>query len=599
MRGPQRCERITWRRAASVLVCLAAWLPASPAGGQAIDLIDSPMYRLPKVPMQKVVEVFPKETLALWKRALERPEAEMRMRAAEAITRAQQRNVEGLQTTVAPLLAALDLPDQHPNVRVAVAQALIALKAEKAAPSLLRQSEAAGGDLRELVDPALAAWDYKPARAVWLERLRTPATPHRALVLAIQALGAVKEPQAAERLRELVLNSRVAPPVRLEAARALGQVRLSGQEKDAAKLAADPSPRGLVGRLAAAALLGHHEGAAAIQLLQRLADDTSPAVAAPALTRLLEIDPRLLVPSLQRYLNSRDAVVRGLAVQAMRRQPSLEHIKLLAARLRDEHLDVRNRAREALLELGHKKYRAPVIAAATPVLASGNWQGLEQAALLLTQLDHKPAASRLVELLRDERPEVFLAAAWGLRKLAVKDTLDGAQRYVKDKIAVLRAQAVPTRLSIMQDHQLSQLNQFLGQERYKPADPVLRQYVPRQPAWPESRAAAIWALSLIHEGAKDPALVKQLEERMTDFGPPPEVTSVRWMCAVAFARMKATEAVPTLQRFCRGYRVTREVVNNASGWALEQLTGERLPPVEPELHDMRDWFLVPSNRGKS
>ena len=49
------------------------------------------------------------------------------------------------------------------------------------------------------------------------------------------------------------------------------------------------------------------------------------------------------------------------------------------------------------------------------MLATPRWRALEQATILLAVLDHKPAAPRLVDLLRFERPEVFVAAAWGLR----------------------------------------------------------------------------------------------------------------------------------------------------------------------------------------
>ena len=53
--------------------------------------------------------------------------------------------------------------------------------------------------------------------------------------------------------------------------------------------------------------------------------------------------------------------------------------------------------------------------------------------ILLAQLDHKPAAARFVELLQFDRPEVFVAAAWGLRKLDVPETLPGVASYVKSR----------------------------------------------------------------------------------------------------------------------------------------------------------------------
>src|SRR5262249_40395486 len=159
----------------------------------------------------------------LWLKALERPEAEYRCQVAEAVAKAHERGGKGLEVTVAPLTAALDRPDQYPTVRPVIARTLVTLDAREAAPSPVQQAPAGGSDLREVVEPALARWDYRPARAVWLERLRTPDTPRRSLILAIQGLGAVREGEAAARLREVALAELEDGPVRLEAARALAR----------------------------------------------------------------------------------------------------------------------------------------------------------------------------------------------------------------------------------------------------------------------------------------------------------------------------------------------------------------------------------------
>src|SRR5258705_39967 len=83
------------------------------------------------------------------------------------------------------------------------------------------QAQAGTGDLRDLIEPALARWDYPPARDAWLARLADPAAPQRSLTLALRGLGAVREERAADRIRTLALSDRLAGPVRQEAARAL------------------------------------------------------------------------------------------------------------------------------------------------------------------------------------------------------------------------------------------------------------------------------------------------------------------------------------------------------------------------------------------
>ncbi|HVS36778.1 MAG TPA: HEAT repeat domain-containing protein, partial [Gemmataceae bacterium] len=406
--------------------CLLAVLaPRIPLCYGAFDpVIDSPMYDAPRLPAPGVEFTLPEETIVLWLKALKRPEADMRRLAADAVVLAQRRGepgvlgrgaaVLGLPTAPlgpGPLLAAfavvpvnprmpdldrfieslsqtLDQPDQHPAVRLAAARALIALNVQSSAPSLFQHSQSDGEDMREVVEPALARWNYRPARTVWMARLRDAATPQRSLVLAIQGLKAVGEPLAGDPLQEIALSASRAAPIRLEAARALGTLRTDGLEHDADSLAADAMPSGLLGRLLAVALLRRHRSENAVQLLQRLAADAEPTVAAPAVARLLEIDPDLVTPTVGRLLASPDANLRSEAVDALYSRPTLDGLDLLAARLEDDDPAVRVQARAALLRLAdNPEFRDRVIADASRVLeeTKDHWRGLEQATILLTQ----------------------------------------------------------------------------------------------------------------------------------------------------------------------------------------------------------------------
>jgi hypothetical protein len=48
---------------------------------------------------------------------------------------------------------------------------LIALDVREAAPGPSQQAQAGSIELREIVEPALARWNYRPARVVWLDHL--------------------------------------------------------------------------------------------------------------------------------------------------------------------------------------------------------------------------------------------------------------------------------------------------------------------------------------------------------------------------------------------------------------------------------------------
>jgi HEAT repeat protein len=583
-----------------LLLCAPpAWCAAPDP--QFDPVIDSPMYQAPDLPPPKVVRHFPEGAKPLWVRALARPEADLKCQAADAIARAARQGVMGLDTMTAPLVEELDRPDQSPSARAAIAEALIALDAREAAPSLLRQAQAGGSDLRERIEPALARWDHRPARAVWLARLADPATPPLDLRLAIRGLGAVKEAEAAQRLRELALAPRASGPVRLEAARALAEVRPGGLEKDAEGMLGDDSPRGLVNRLVAAALLRRHRGDEATRLLQRLANDPEPAVAAVAVGRLVELGPALVLPALDHLLASTDAALRSYGVDVLYRLPSDRHVRLLGDRLDDADIDVRRKARRYLHELaGRKEFHDAVIREGERLLAGRGWRGLEQAAILLTQLDHKAAAGRMVELLTFDRPEVFISVAWGLRKLDVADTLPRVRDYVAAEFGrQMAGRPLPGRKDVSQtltDHQLSQLNQLIGRQKYAPADAVLRKFIPHHgdKQLDESRAAAVWALGLIHDGKLVPELATALEARLNDAGSiPPEDTRVRRMSAVGLGRLGAKDALASLRKYYPDKEPNGDGVHDGCGWAIQQLTGEVMPPPKTIDAGQRDWFLVP------
>jgi HEAT repeat protein len=589
------------RLAVGLLLAMCQLVTPSPC--QAFDeVIDSPMYHDPDPPAARVEAVFPEQAKALWLKALERPDADTRRRAADAIALARRRGVGGLETAIAPLRSSLDRPDEQATVRLAVAQALIALDARDAAPNLLHDAQAGDGDLRDLVEPALARWDYRPARAVWLARLGDTSASRRDLVLAIQGLAGVREKQAAEPLRGIVLSDRTPAALRLEAAQALGSLRDEGLETDAERLTADTSPRSIVTRLAAVALLRRHRGEKAVGLLQRLTGDPEPAVAAAALHRLQEIDPSLAVPAAEKFIEHPDARLRSLAVEVLHRQPSEKHVRLLGGRLDDEHAEVRMLARRSLAELaGKEEFRERVIEQGTRILAGDRWQGQEQATILLAQLGHKPTASRLVQLLAtDRRPEVYITAAWGLRRLAVPDTFPAVVSHTAAQEQRLRDVGRPTDTTLLIDHQVSQLNQLLGEQKYKPADAVLRRFIPRmekpRTGWmgSECRAAAIWALGRIHEGEPDHDLAAAVAGRLDDINTqPPEEPRVRRMAAITLGRLHAQEALPSLRKHFADHEPSLDPVNNACGWAIEQLTGERLPAPKTIRKMQHDWFLTP------
>ncbi|HEY1378481.1 MAG TPA: HEAT repeat domain-containing protein, partial [Gemmataceae bacterium] len=197
---------------------------------------------------------------------------------------------------------------------------------------------------------------------------------------------------------------------------------------------------------------------------------------------------------------------------------------------------------------------------------------------------------RLVGLLNSDRPEVMVAAAWGLRRLAVPDTLPVVLEYVRRRLGQVRGAAV-SRVTPQEgvERQLVQLAQFFGQSGYRPADRDLRGMTQR-PVGTEVRAAAFWSLGLLHAGEPVPELVTEFEGRVKDTRY--EDPRVRTMAAIALGRMRAKDALATLRQYA-GKEPSLDPANNACAWAVAQITGEPPPPRRTIEVPDRGWFLVP------
>jgi hypothetical protein len=278
----------------------------------------------------------------------------------------------------------------------------------------------------------------------------------------------------------------------------------------------------------------------------------------------------------------------------MRKCPAPPYIALLAGLTNDPHPSVRVEARKALRELARRSaYADAARSEAVRLLATSNWRALEQMIILLAQLDEKAVGARFLELLQFERPEVFVTAAWGLRQLALPEQLPALQRMIEQQLDPRSRARTPARARAI-DSQVAQLAQALGQARYRPAEPLLRTFVPMGAgAGNESRAAAIWALGFIHENAAPPDLAATLVEHIASLESfEPDDYTVCMMAAASLGRMKARQGEDILRHFFKGALSENRLSNNC-GWALEQIFGEPLKPGVPNQDLQRGWFLEP------
>ena len=545
----------------------------------------------PEIQVPPPVNVYSPRLKVLWLEALARPEADMQRLAADAVTRGHAGGMDGLEDAVPLLETVLLGAESHPAARLAAARALVELDSKAAAASMAAGTRQFGADLRQIIEPALARSNYAPMRDVWQARLKEPQTHHRDLMLGIRCLAAAGDDSAVGALLKLVQNPERSSDVRSEAARAAGILAPGGLEADARAMTAGGITASKLNRLCGVQLVARHAGDNALALLKEFAVDAEPAIAVIALGRLIEIDPHLALPLAEHAMQSADAKIRQLGANAFVLVPDSDRVAVLARLLSDPHPGVRISVRESLYELARRpELDEPVRRSATEVLAAGDWRGLEQAALLLAALDHKPAAPRLVDLLDFSRGEVRIAAAWGAKTLAVPETLP-ALLTAALRQTDMRAGQDPQPPDL--DVQTAHLLELFGKTKYRDAEPLLRRYVPKDLKMGLfSRAAAIWSLGFLYEGVPEEDLARQLVERLVDFGIPSEFPPIKRMSVATIARMKAVSQIPALRKFV-GPTIFAEELSMTIRWALIELTGESIPEPDPPAGGKRGWFLEP------
>lgn len=543
----------------------------------------------PELKLPDKVKNFTRDFADVWTQALERPEVDMQRMTADTVALAHKHGIPDLIQTVPALETILTSPDSHPAARFAAAKALIALDSRSSAEQLLNASQQFGSELRQLVEPVMAEWDYAPAKAIWQSRLNAARPRTRDLILALRGIGKIRDTSALPELKDIVLDPLRTADLRLEAAGAAGQLTEQGLETDAAALAASKQPVDLFRRVCAIRLMSRHSSEAARQILGQLAVDTEPSVAAAALHRLNEIDPALVLPFADQSLKNPDPLVRDEAVSAYLRLPDPARIRVLGPLLADAHPDVRAHVREGFYRLAnHAELSVLIRSSAMSVLAGERWQGHEQAGLLLGALHYTPASMRLVELLESPREGVLIASAWALRMIADPRTIPG----ILDK-ATRQTAARKSNQSAALDQQVAHLFEACGQMRVQEAIPLLLRYVPKDLSMGErSRSAAIWSLGWLNAGVPDQSLCDALIGRVLDNLMPSEFLLVKQHSAIALARMKAVEHASALRKVIAS-RTPNSYLGLAIRWAIKELTNEELPAPAPAVFGQGDWFLVP------
>ena len=547
-----------------------------------------------------IVYVVPGDVVPLWKVALAREENELRRRTAEAIADAHRHGTEGLESLIPILRKILSGPIEDRTVHLATLRALVALNDRESAKELFAASQALGADAAEVLEPKLAEWGYRPVVAVWSKRVDDRLMGTRYRVLALRGLAAVGESEVAVIADQVSRDASEPANVRIEAAKAAGVLRRSGAEASALAFLQENSS--IIDQLVATNWLLHHESERVVDILADVAGSAHSAVQRLAVERLHIIAPDRLVELYAKLAAGNDAKIRELAVKNMMAFPNEKNARSIGPALDDHHPDVRNAARDVFVVYSQAsdELRAVVIEEVLKHLNGESWRGLQQATRIVGQIDHKPAAMRVVELLKSPRPEVHTTAAWSLRKLEVEETLEPAYQHAKDLSHWITDKPLPgvpefkpvDAWSNTED--VAQLLVLFGLMGFDKAEDLMKTFVPKNSSGSDARVGAITALGYLHRGkAPQGGLVASLIGRLNDTeSSMPEDERVRTACAIAMGRMKAVEGLPSLRHF-HDLEGTGSPCGFACAWAIEQITGEPFKRSGPHYIQVRAQFLVP------
>ena len=566
--------------------------------------------RDPELLMPFPTRELPESFLALWIEALAGPEYELKRDVAMSITRAHREGYRDCSAAADALLDILNDEATPRSVLVEVARALSTIEAKKSSAGLKELLKKGRGTHFELVaEPALARWGDADMPAIWQDRLTEDDAPRHRRLLALQAITMLPESMKSDTKLHSILESLVAnshdQTLLLEAARTLGNVKREGLEPLAEQLVEfSPNEASNPGTLASVYLLLSHTSASSQELLLQIITNSLPnprqaVMVRAAWVRLLQRNVSALASLAPQAIQHSDAEVRRNAIETLTDFPTDDGVALLGIALDDRHPDIRRVARQALLSLSRDESLIwSVRQAGLDAIARSSWREQEQAIVLLVMLDQLDAADRMLQLISSPRAEVAVAAAWGLRKLNVKETLATLLT-----IAERLDKQIENGMSL-QPHEpvvLAHIFEAIGLAKYERSIPLFKRWIPKDEPrvnFEEARISAVWATGWIFEGGNNVALAQQLKARLTDVGSLiPESPTVRYAAGIAIGRIGATEVASDVRRIALTKAGVPEL---AAAWSLERLTGEVVSPPAPAAVSGAHWNLLPiGSRRKS
>lgn len=400
------------------------------------------------------------------------------------------------------------------------------------------------------IRPSVEQWliDRKKMLAVdlWRSRLVDRRTTELELGLALDGLAALGIKDSAGDIAKLIVSESLAPPLVLQACRALGVLTEANQVELARKLWKSRYPTHDL--LAALVIVNHTDDQAKQLMNELLKSNFQPAkrLAFQWYISHLPSEVQALAPG---FRNEPDSGLRRMAIDQLIAIDTIESLAALGEYLSDDNANNRMAARDGLArsEKG-TAFPSQLAEIINGALALDFGPGSEQAIELAVKIKARQFVPNLVQLLDHSMLEVRVRAAWGIVALELERAEDIEAIHQRCLAFTERVKGEDAKIGIDETTLLAYLFESLGKAKHEPALPMLHKYIPKNEMPHVPRASAIWSIGRILEGSQDAQLAKELAARMLDNGPEGELLPVRFTSALALGYLRNPDSVQALGR---------------------------------------------------
>lgn len=509
--------------------------------------------------------------------------------AALSLARVGVENIADISHSEAALREVLKTSESE-RVRNACGYALAAGNMKAAELDLVSLAFKSDDPQRQMLEPALARWKAASAADLWRPRLTDPFTSTVSFRLAAEGLTALNDVSASFPLNTIVADSTAVFAKRMAAAEAIAALSPEQAFSSAELLITGR----VTDKLLAIALLDSTKAESPVRTVV-LCDDAADAVAAAAWQQVFRRHPESLIDYLPTGRIHRDAQIRMTAARTMELFPTAERATWLHQQLSDIHIEVRNVARQMLVEVAEENadLKEQIVGMASDMLKaeSKDWQGIEQSLILLGQLRATQFSPQCVPLLDYPRDEVNVSASW-LIQLFPDDTIrDAMLSYIEKNEKIIATPGLDFGGAAQKE---ALLINYAGLVRLREIQPILEsKFNKMAPGGYEVRGAAMWALGIFFEKNPVPELATRFEERIKDRqNVPPEYEYVRRMSVLALGLMRSKASVEVVRE---AYKMDPgdSLIPGTARWVLP-LLGEPLPAeIPPNQLTTGGWRLNP------